>query len=247
MFQPGVRSFIKDCREVSMDPVEPSQEFSNDQEDPVSKDPIANIKKLIRKRVPRFQAPRSREVKTRPDLWRAAALISLVVNVLFLVLILLIGNRLLHFKTTVVEPLLEGVYSAVGQIDDGVVQTEVTVSSEVPVVFDLPLQRETVVTLTQPTRIENAYLSIRSATFSVDAPSTIDLPIGAQLPISLDLTIPVSTTVPVELSVPVELNLSESTFQPVVSTLQELVEPYKLLAQDAPDCWQMLLWGGACP
>jgi len=230
-----------------MDPVEPSAEFAKEKDDPVSKDPIANIRKLMKKRIPRFRAPKSRETKPKPDLWRAAAVVSLAVNALFLLLIILIGGRLLQFKTAVVEPLLEGVYSAVGQMDDAVIKTEVTVSSEVPVVFDLPLQKETVVTLTQPTRIEGAYLSIRSATFSIDAPSTIDLPIGAQLPIALDLSIPVSTTVSVELSVPVELNLSESDLQPAVAALQDLIEPYKQLAQDAPDCWQKLLWGGDCP
>jgi hypothetical protein len=177
-----------------MDPVEPSSDFTKDKDDPVSKDPIANIRKLLKKRAPKSRVPKSREAKAKPDLWRIAALASLGVNALFLVLIIIIGGRLLQFKTAVLEPLLEGVYSAVGQMDDAVIQTEVTVSSEVPVVFDLPLQKETLVTLTQPTRIEGAYLSIRSATFSVDAPSTIDLPIGAQLPISLDLSIPVSTT-----------------------------------------------------
>lgn len=229
-----------------MEPVEPSLELDKDQGDPVSKDPITNIRKLMKKRAPKIRASKSRNAKPKPDLWRVAALISLVVNALFVVLIISIGGRLLQFKTAVFEPLMEGVYTAVGQMDDAIIQTEVTFSSDIPVVFDLPLQKDTVVTLTQPTRIEGAYLSIRSATFSVDAPSTIDLPIGAQLPITLDLSVPVSTTVPVELSVPVELKLTESDLQPAVSALQELVEPYKQLAQDAPDCWQMLLWGGDC-
>ena len=235
-----------------MNPVEPSSELPNEKDDPVSKDPIANIRKLIKKRAPKVRAskskaPKSGETRSSSNLWRVAAWVSLVVNVLFVVLILVVGSRLLQFKSAVLEPLLEGVYAAVGQMDDASIETEVTVSSEVPVVFDLPLQRETVVTLSQPTRIEGAYLSIRSATFSVDAPSTIDLPIGAQLPITLDILVPVNTTVPVELKVPVELNLSESDLQPAVSALQELIAPYQQLVEEAPDCWQMLLWGGDCP
>jgi hypothetical protein len=188
-----------------------------------------------------------REPRSRFNFWRLAAIISLIVNVLFLVLIVVTGTRLMKFKSSVMEPLFEGVYTAIGQMDDASFETEITVQSQVPVAFDIPIQRETVVTLSQPTRIENAYLSIRSATFSVDAPSTIDLPIGAQLPITLDISVPVSTTVPVELTVPVKLSLTESDLQPAVGALQQLLEPYKELSKDFPDCWQMLLWGGECP
>lgn len=230
-----------------MDPVEPSQEFPQEKGDPVSRDPVANIKKLLKRRPRRLKTAKPEGTKTGVGLWRAAALASLIINVLFLVLILVIGARLFNLKTAVAEPLLEGVYSALSQMDDVEVQTEIQVSSEVPVAFDVALQRDTVVTLSQPVRIEGAYLSIRSATFSVDAPSTIDLPIGAQLPITLDLTVPVSTTIPVALSVPVDLALSESDLQPAIQAIQDLVEPYKQLVQDIPDCWQMLLWGGACP
>ena len=104
-----------------------------------------------------------------------------------------------------------------------------------------------VVTLSEPVRIDGAYLSIRSATFSVDAPSIIDLPVGTQLPITLDMTVPVNTTIPVSLSVPVDLALTESDLQPAIQAIQDLIEPYKQLVQDTPDCWQMLLWGGECP
>jgi len=235
-----------------MDHTESPPEFDQESVEPISKDPIANIRNLIKKRVPRLRIPKIRSPKvaeTRPsfNLWRFTAFVSLVVNFLFIVLIVVIGARLMQFKSAVMEPLLEGVYSAIGQMDNASFDSEITVQSEIPVAFDLPLQRETVVTLSQPTRIENAYLSIRSATFSVDAPSTIDLPIGAQLPITLDITVPVHTTVPVELAVPVKLSLADSDLQPAVDALQDLVEPYKELSKELPDCWQMLLWGGECP
>ncbi len=235
-----------------MDPVEPSPEFPQEKGDPVSKDPIANIRRLLKRRPlrRRISEPKTPDLKTTRSgvgIWRLAALVSFAINVLFLVLIVLIGARLFKFKATVAEPLLEGVYNAVGQMDDVEVQTEVRVSSDIPVSFDVALQRDTIVTLSQPTRINGAYLSIRSATFSVDAPSTIDLPIGAQLPITMDLTVPVSTTIPVELTIPVDLALSESDLQPAIQAIQELVAPYTQLLEETPDCWQMLLWGGACP
>ncbi|OGO15073.1 MAG: hypothetical protein A2Z14_05315 [Chloroflexi bacterium RBG_16_48_8] len=235
-----------------MDPVEPSPEFPQKKGDAVSKDPIANIRKLLKpgtakQKIPKPETPEPKTTRSGAGIWRTAALLSFAINVLFLALILWVGTRLFHFKAAVVEPLLEGVYNAVGQMDDVEVQTEVKVTSNVPVAFDIALQRDTIVTLSQPTRITGAYLSIRSATFSVDAPSTIDLPIGTQLPITMDLTVPVNTTIPVELTVPVELALSESEMQPVIQAIQDLIEPYKQLLEKTPDCWQMLLWGGACP
>jgi hypothetical protein len=235
-----------------MDPVEPSPEFTPEKGDPVSKDPVANIRKLLKRgrstdRKPKPKTPKPGTKNSGVGIWRLAALISIVINILFLVLILWIGSRLFKFKAAVAEPLLEGVYNAVGQMDDVQVQTEVQISSDIPVAFDVPVQRDTVVTLSQPTRVEGAYLSIRSATFSVDAPSTIDLPVGTELPITMDLIIPVNTTIPVQFSVPVQLALSESDLQPAIQAIQDLIAPYNQLLEETPDCWQMLLWGGTCP
>jgi hypothetical protein len=247
LFTPG-----RNAEEDLMDSNESSQGMPNEKGDPVSKDPIANIRKLL-KREPSEKTdsspkpPGKKPTKSGMGIWRWAALVSFAINIIFLILIVLIGTRLFQFKTAAVEPLLEGVYSAVSQMDDVDVQTQVQVSSEVPVSFDVTVERDTVVTLSEPTQIEGAYLSIRSATFSVDAPSTIDLPVGTQLPITMNLSIAVNTTIPVELTVPVEVTLSESDLQPAIEAIQDLVGPYQQLLDDVPDCWQMLLWGGACP
>jgi hypothetical protein len=240
------------AKENIMDPTEPSPEFSQEKGDAISKDPIENIKKLLKPGTTKQKTPKPYSVETKTNesgtgIWRVAALLSLAINILFLAFILWTGIRLFRFKTTTIEPLLKGVYDAVGQMGEVEVQTEVKVSSEIPVAFDIHLQRDTTVTLSEPTRITGAYLSIRSATLSIDAPSTIDLPIGAELPITMDLTIPVSTTIPVELTTPVELKLSESDLQPVTDAVQNLIEPYERLLDETPDCWQMLIWGGKCP
>ena len=121
-----------------MDPVEPSPEFPQEKGDPVSKDPIANIRKLLKRersaeKKPKPKTPKSGTTRSGVGIWRLAALISFVINIFFVVLILWIGSRLFKFQTAVAEPLLEGVYNAVGQMDDVQVQTEVQVSSDIPV------------------------------------------------------------------------------------------------------------------
>ena len=225
-----------------MEPVEPSQPQPQESRDPISRDPVDNLRSMIGRR------PIEANVgKTSLTLWRVAAILSLIINLLFLFLIFAIGRRLFILKTDVAEPLLENVSAFVSQVEETSIQTEVKVTGQVPVVFDLPLQQTTVITLSEETRIEGASLSIRSATFSIDAPASVTLPSGSQLPITLNLTIPVNTTVPVELTVPVNLSLAESKISPSFEALQKLVEPYQALAEEAPDCWQNLLWGGECP
>jgi hypothetical protein len=103
------------------------------------------------------------------------------------------------------------------------------------------------VALAQPAQISGATLSIQSGGFSFAGPAYLELPVGTELPIKLDLNVPVSAIVPVELNVPVDIPLAESELHPTLTALQQLVNPYRDLLTEAPDCWQMMLWDGTCP
>jgi hypothetical protein len=225
-----------------MEPVEPSQSQPQEGRDPISRDPVENLRSMMGRRPKGTSSG-----KTSLGLWRLAAILSLIVNVLFLLFIFAVGRRLFLLKTDVAEPLLENVSAFVNQVEGTTIQTDVKVTGQVPVVFDLPLQQTTTVTLSEDTRIDGASLSIRSATLSIDAPASMTVPAGSQLPVTIDLIVPVNTTVPVELTVPVTLSLADSKISPSFEALQKLVEPYQALAEEAPDCWQNLLWGGNCP
>lgn len=225
-----------------MDPVEAAQANPEESGDPISRDPIHNLRSMIGrgKREPSTS-------RSSLGLWRGAAILSIFVNLLFLLLIFAIGKRLFALKTEIAEPLLENVAAFVNQMEAGKIETEVYLHGQVPVAFDLVLQQDTVITLAEETRITGASLSIRSATFSIDAPSTITLPAGSQLPVTLNLSVPVNTTAPVELVVPVSFSLADSEITPSLEALQKMIEPYRALAEQAPNCWQGLLWGGKCP
>ena len=224
-----------------MDPVDSPPEFRVETQPVVSRNPVANLKTLMADLPPRLW-----QGKAAQAFWRVATLFSFAVNVALLALLLSLGGRLFELKRTVAMPLLDGVYRGFGQMDAAHITTNVTIKTEIPVAFDLPVQNNTVVTLTEPARIEGASVNIQTLGLSLNAPATVILPAGANLPITLNFSVPVQTTVPVELQVPVDIPLSESELHAAFSGMQALLAPYLEAVARIPDCWEMLLWGGQC-
>lgn len=225
-----------------MSSVEPSPEISNDAVANVSRNPLTNLRTLFKRKNFAIKLD-GRGL----SLGGALIVFSILLNAIFLWLVISLGNTLFAMKETVTETLLEGVTNSMALSENAQIQTVVNINEQVPLAFDLVLKRDTLVVLFQPTRIENASLSIRSANLSVDAPASITLPVGAELPITFDLTVPVNVSVPIELSVPVAISLAESDLGEAFQALQSLVVPYEKLQSEIPGCWQMLLWRGDCP
>lgn len=225
-----------------MSSVEPSPESSNDAVANVSRNPLTNLRTLFKRKNSAIKL-----AGRGLSLGGALIVFSILLNAIFLWLVISLGNTLFAMKETVTEALLEGVTNSMALSENAQIQTVVNINEQVPLAFDVVLKRDTLVVLFQPTRIENASLSIRSANLSVDAPASITLPVGAELPITFDLTVPVNVSVPIELAVPVAISLAESDLGEAFQALQSLVVPYEKLQSEIPGCWQMLLWRGDCP
>ncbi len=179
--------------------------------------------------------------------WRVATLFSFVVNLGLIVALLLLARQVFMLKTAVAEPLISGLVEGFVQMDKAHIRTTITVRDEIPVVFDLPLQQETVVVLSQPARVEGANVTIRTGVLTIaNAPATVVLPAGTQLPIRLDMTIPVQTAVPVELAVPIDIPLAETELHAPFTWLQSLFTPYRAWLAAMPDCWEEVVWDRAC-
>ena len=221
---------------------EPSSEIINDAPANVSRNPLTNLRTLFRRKSSAIELDdRGR------SFGRGLIVISILLNLIFLWLVISLGNSLFAMKETVTEALLEGVTSSMVLSENAQIKTVVNINEQVPLAFDLVLKRDTLAVLFKPTRIDNASLSIRSANLSVDAPASITLPVGAELPITIDLTVPVNVSVPIDLAVPVSISLAESDLGEVLQALQSLVAPYEKLQSEIPACWQSLLWRGDCP
>ena len=181
---------------------------------------------------PRPASP-SKDTRSRlgPPFWTVASIISLVVNgVLMIVLIGLlinmqrfdVGNALNLGNT-----FLGGLYTNFEKMDRASITTNVPVETTIPVKFDLQLNQQTNVVLSQDVTIDNARVTVNTGGLNItNALTTIVLPQGTTLPIVLNLTVPVDTTVPVTLNVPVDIPLNQTELHEPFVGLQDVVRPF---------------------
>lgn len=158
-----------------------------------------------------------------PVFWTVTGSVSILLNVVLIFGLLIVGRQLFVLKALVSDDLLSGLYENFVLMDDATITTQVHVSKDIPVTFNLPLDQETVVSLTQDTSIYGAYVSLNSGGVVINAPADIVLPVGQQLPVRLQLSVPVSVTVPVELDVPVSIPLSSTELHEPFVGLQSVI------------------------
>ncbi len=191
--------------------------------------------------------------KIGPAFWTVSSLVSMTVNVILIVILFALGQQLFTLKALVQEQLLGGLYENFQLMDQAHIRTTIPVNAEVPAKFDLPLNTETTVTLTQDTTILGATIYEVKAwpLYITEAKTNIILPAGTQLPVALSLTVPVDQKIPVNLMVNVDIPLAETELHPPFVGLQEVVKPYYTLLEDLPDSWRVTICGadpqGDCP
>lgn len=157
-----------------------------------------------------------------------AIVFSFVVNlVLVLVLLALVLFLLTPIKDTIALPLLTNLDTAFAHLGEAHIQDTISINQQVPVSFTLPLQRNTVVVLTQPVRLSNI-----PTTFSlgqvgiIHGAVTLDLPAGLPLPVYLNLDVPVDQQITVAFDQPIDIELGAKGLGPVVKELRGVVSPY---------------------
>ena len=176
--------------------------------------------------------------KIGPAFWTIASLISISVNIVLFVLLILIGRQLFAIKDLASNQLVGGLYQNFIKMDQARITTTVEVNDTIPVVFDLPVQTNTIVVLTEPTRIKGANVNLSTGGLTIRAPSNITLPAGTELPVSLNIVVPVNTRVPVKLTVPVDIPLQQTELHEPFVGLQNVVAPYNDLLASPPNSWQ---------
>ncbi len=187
--------------------------------------------------------------------WTVAALLSITLNVILIVVLVFLARYAFALKAVVEDQLLAGLATNFQKMDAAVIRTTVVVEDtipvqfDLPVAFDLPIETETVVVLTEPVFIPNATvtslvtggLEIRNAPASIVLPEGVALPVRLRLVVPVRVTIPVDTRIPVRLEVPVAIPLSETELHEPFVGLQQVVAPYQKLLGDLPDSWNEAL------
>ncbi len=178
---------------------------------------------------PKADAPRP--FKPLPAFWTVASALSFIVNIILIIVLILLGRELFGIKHLVGDGLLGGLYQNFILMDKAHIVYNIPVQDQVPVNFSLTISQDTVVTLTEPTRISGAQVALTSGGVNINAPANIVLPAGTILPVHLNLTVPVNTTIPIKINVPVDIPLDQTDLHTPFIGLQNVVRPYYWLLQ----------------
>jgi hypothetical protein len=204
---------------------------------------------------PQDKQPAAWQHVVRPYLWdggqwwsaarRIAIILPLVINLVLLIVLGVLVQQVFTIKDFVNQELIGGLYYNFVMMDRAHITTTVRVEDTIqvvdtiPVVFDLELEQDTKVVLTQDTPIKNATIYLNNQPVPLD----LNLRAGTPLNINLDLTVPVSQTVPVKLSVPVSLEvpvdiaLADTQLHDPFIGLQNVLGPYYWRLREANDSW----------
>jgi hypothetical protein len=179
-----------------------------------------------------------------PAFWTISGLISLTVNVILIAVLLSLANQLFTLKAIVNDQLIGGLAKNFALMDQARIKTNITVSTNVPAKFTLPLNTDTSVTLTKDTQIKAAHVTLATGGLQItSAPTNILLPAGTVLPIHLTLEVPVDQQIPVNLNVPVDIPLNQTDLHKPFVGLQEVVKPYQTLLNSVPGTWKEIICG----
>lgn len=186
----------------------------------------------------------SRKLRLAPAFWTIASTLSLMVNLILIIVLLFLLNYVSQLNLQINQLLeyaklpqetVQGLYDNFVLMDDAHIRTQIPVSLVVPVKFDITINTQTDVILTQDTTINQARVTLTTGGLNIsNAPANIILPAGTRLPVSLSLVVPVDQTVPVSLIVPVDIALKDTDLHTPFLGLQQVIQPlYCLLDPQA--------------
>jgi len=189
---------------------------------------------------PADDVPEPDKKENRKKFWESfknfAIIFSFIVNIILVIVLLVSPIPLLIANTLIAEPLLVDLDSAFASLGETTINTLVNIQDTMPVVFDLPLNQNTDVILTEPVPLQApASFILPGGGGSINGTVNLDLPEGMRLPVSLNMMVPVSTTIPVVMEVPVKIQLAEAGMGPAITKLRAVFSPITGFLQRLPN------------
>jgi hypothetical protein len=134
-------------------------------------------------------------------------------------------------------PMIADVNELVDDLGNAVITRTIPISQTIPVVFDLPLDKNLNVTLTEAVNLSRPTSFVLPAGGGrINGTVYLALPQGQNLPVHMSLNVPVRETIPVQMDVNVAIPLDETELGPVVDKLKGLLMPYMDLLSDTLKC-----------
>lgn len=160
---------------------------------------------------------------------------SFIVNLVLVVIVVALLLFIFDLKNNVVTPLVSGLHSSFVGLNEATIDWTIPVRDNIPVVLTVPLETDTIVTLT-----DNVPLSV-AATINLpgvgqlnNAQVFLQLPRGLELPVALDLDVPINQTLPVSLDVRAVIPLELTQLDDPIQNLRLLFEPLTVALYNLP-------------
>lgn len=173
--------------------------------------------------------------KYLPAFWTVACIFSLMVNIILISVLISFGHHFFELKALISNGLVTEASNSLEMMDKAHIVTTVPVETTVrlqdnlPVVFDLPINQNTQLSLVQDVRISGAYIYLNNTAVMTDLTLPAKTPLQANLNISIPVstTVPVNLTVPVSLKIPVDIAIDQTDLHQSIVGLQGAIAPYK--------------------
>ncbi|MGD8584352.1 MAG: hypothetical protein PVH65_11300 [Chloroflexota bacterium] len=171
--------------------------------------------------------------------WQAfknfALIFSFVLNLIFLVLLILGALYIIPVMNDVAEPVVSGLNDSFEDMGNAHIRERITINEQIPVVFDLPVQTNTVATILEPVPMSiPTQFVLPGGGGYINGNVSFSLPAGTGLPVQLDVVVPVSQSVPIVMEVPVDIPLSETELSQPFGDLRRLFAPLDSLLSNLP-------------
>jgi hypothetical protein len=132
-------------------------------------------------------------------------------------------------KDGLVCDTVAGLNTLMDDFESAVITRTIHISQTIPVRFDLPLDKNLAVKLTQDVQLNRPTTFVLPAGGGqINGTVYLVLPRGQNLPVHMQLVVPVDQQLPVEMDVPVAIPLKETELGLVIGQLKELLEPLQL-------------------
>lgn len=151
---------------------------------------------------------------------------SFIVNVVLLVVVIALVLFIFDIKNNIAQPLVNGLHSSFVGLDTATIDWTIPVRDTIPVVLTVPLETDTIVTLTEPVPLTvAAVINLPGVGVLNNAQVNLELPAGLNLPVRLDLDVPINEQLDIALDVRAVIPLGQTQLHDVANNLRLLFEP----------------------
>jgi hypothetical protein len=136
---------------------------------------------------------------------------------------------LLSLKDGLACDTITGLNTLLDDFEDAVITRTIEISQTIPVQFDLDLDKNLTVRMTNDVPLNRpATYVLPAGGGRINGRVYLELPRGQKLPIHMSMVVPVDQQLPVQMEVPVAIPLKETDLGGVIQQLRDLLAPLQL-------------------